>query len=323
MANRRFNRQQRKMIMIITFAVMILLITAVIVLSVNLADIYKKYQADEEYIAVQASKVYEYYNEKDVILMDDPTYGEIWLAALDDVPLSSYKQENLRIQGDYRYYTENGEKTSHLGIDVSYFQQDINWQLVKESGIEYVMIRVGYRGYETGSLNKDTRFDEYIKGATEAGLHVGVYFFSQAVTVEEALEEADFVLEAIAPYELSYPVVYDWEIIGGETARTEGMPAQMLTDCTAAFCNKIAKAGYIPMVYASKRQALLKTDMSALAGFDFWLAEYREEPTYPYEFQMWQYSPEARIPGIEGDTDINICFVDYSTIRKPTAEGTE
>lgn len=317
----------KKLIKLIVLPVIILAEAIVIVLLlVKNSELKLKFEADEDYIAAQASKVYEYYGEKDVVLMDDYTYGEVWLEALDDVPKCGYDYSRLKKINDFRYYNdENGHRASRLGVDVSYFQGDIDWATVKESGIEYAMIRVGYRGYETGSLNEDKRFREYIEGAQAAGLDTGVYFYSQAISVEEAEEEAEFVLKLIADYDITYPVVYDWEIVGDSAARTEGMPAHMLTDCTYAFCSKIARAGYLPMIYTVKKQALMKTDMSELAGFDVWIAEYADKPTYPYDFQMWQYASDAQVSGIMGDVDINISFVDYSAVRKgkPQSESVE
>ena len=299
---------------------------ALIAMGAKNSELETKYRADEDYIIAQASKTFEYYGEKDVILMDDYTYGEVWLAALEDVPLCSYDYSRLKRIGDFKYYNdENGHLSSRLGVDVSYFQGDIDWAMVKECGIDFAMLRVGYRGYETGSLNEDKRFREYIEGALEAGINVGVYFYSQAVSVEEAEEEADFVLSMISDYDITYPVAYDWEIVGESNARTNDMPAQMLTDCTYAFCSRISKAGYIPMIYSVKKQALMKTDMSALAGFEFWLAEYKDKPTYPYEFGMWQYASDAEIDGIKGSVDINLSFADYAAVRtgRPSEENTE
>ena len=113
-----------------------------------------------------------------------------------------------------------------------------------------------------------------------------------------------------------YPVVFDWEIVGDETARTNEVSADVLNDCAAAFCNRIAKGGHIPMVYSVKRMALTKLDMSRLAGFDFWLAEYRDIPEYPYYFTMWQYASDGRVSGIEGDVDLNMSLVDYSKVKR-------
>lgn len=273
-------------------------------------------KADEEYLSAESSRVFEYYGEKDVIKLDDPTYGDTWLAALTDVPRHTLDYGNVKTENGFKHYYENGEKLNTTGIDVSYHQGDINWTAVKADGVDFVMIRLGYRGYETGNINIDERFHEYAQGALDAGLDIGVYFYSQALTAEEAQEEARTVLAEIKDYEITYPVVFDWEIVGEETARTNDISSEKLNECAAVFCNTVARGGYIPMIYSVKRMALLKYDLSELAGFDFWLAEYREEPEFPYEFTIWQYASDGRVNGIEGEVDLNMSFVDYSKVRR-------
>ena len=136
------------------------------------------------------------------------------------------------------------------------------------------------------------------------------------MTPEEAVEEAEVVLNEIGDYEIMYPVVFDWEIVGDESARTNVVSADVLNECAAAFCNRIARGGHIPMVYSVKKMALTKFDMSRLAGFDFWLAEYRDIPEYPYYFTMWQYASDGHVNGIEGEVDLNMSLVDYSKVKR-------
>lgn len=152
---------------------------------------------------------------------------------------------------DGRTYYMGDELTPAYGIDVSTHQGEIDWQAVAGDGVEFAMIRLGYRGYTAGSLNLDARFVQNIEGALEAGLKVGVYFFSQAITVEEAIEEAQFVLDALEPYAglLDFPVVFDWEDIGTTTARTYKLDTDILNACALAFCGEIEAAGYEPMIY--------------------------------------------------------------------------
>ena len=286
------------------------------VLGINNARLDKALKEDEEYISAEASRVFEYFGEKDVINLDDPTYGDTWLAALTDVPRHEVDFDNVKFENGFKNYYIDGVKVNKTGIDVSYHQGDIDWEAVKADGVEFAMLRLGYRGYESGQINIDERFHEYAEGALDAGLDIGVYFYSQAVSAEEAVEEAEAVLREIEGYEIMYPVVFDWEIVGDETARTNEVSADLLNDCAAAFCNRIAKGGYIPMVYSVKRMALTKLDMSRLAGFDFWLAEYRDIPEYPYYFTMWQYASDGRVSGIEGDVDLNMSLVDYSKVKR-------
>lgn len=285
-------------------------------LGINSARLDKALKEDEEYISAEASRVFEYFGEKDVINLDDPTYGDTWMAALTDVPRHEVDFDNVKLENGFKNYYIDGVKVNKTGVDVSYHQGDIDWEAVKADGVDFAMIRLGYRGYESGQINVDERFHEYAEGALDSGLDIGVYFYSQAVTVEEAVEEAEAVLREIEGYEIMYPVVFDWEIVGDESARTNDVSADVLNECAAAFCNRIAKGGHIPMVYSVKKMALTKFDMSRLAGFDFWLAEYRDIPEYPYYFTMWQYASDGRVNGIEGDVDLNMSLVDYSKVKR-------
>lgn len=286
------------------------------VLGVKTSELDKALTEDEEYISAEASRVFEYYGEKDVINLADPTYGDTWLAALSDVPRHEMDFDNVRLENGFKNYYIDGVKANKTGIDVSYHQGDIDWEAVKADGVDFAMLRLGYRGYESGQINVDERFHEYADGALGAGLDIGVYFYSQAVTPEEAVEEAEAVLNEIGDYEIMYPVVFDWEIVGDESARTNVVSADVLNECAASFCNRIARGGHIPMVYSVKKMALTKFDMSRLAGFDFWLAEYRDIPEYPYYFTMWQYASDGHVNGIEGEVDLNMSLVDYSEVKR-------
>lgn len=246
------------------------------------------------------------------IFLSDNTYGEIFLPVYADVPEFSKNRDNIISRNGYDFYKENGEITSIPGIDVSVHQGNIDWEKVKEAGIEFAMIRVGYRTYGGGEIKLDESFAENLDKADKAGIKTGVYFFSQATSVEEAQEEANTVIEAIKPYNVTYPVVYDWEVIYDDKARTDDLSVDVLNDCCIAFCDSIKSAGYTPMIYQNKRATLFKLDLPRLRDYDFWLAEYGEKPTYFYDFQMWQYSNTGKIPGIDGEVDLNICFRDYS-----------
>jgi len=246
------------------------------------------------------------------ILLSDSTFGEIFLPVYEDVPACSLNMESIITRNGYSFYKENGEITSIPGIDVSVHQGDIDWTQVKEAGIEFAMIRVGYRTYGGGEIKFDESFADNLAGAEAAGIKTGVYFFSQAVTVDEAVAEADAIIDAIAPYNVTYPVVYDWEIIYDDKARTDDIPVDVLTDSCIAFCERVKSAGYTPMIYQNKRTTLFKLDLPRLKDYDFWLAEYGDKPTYYYDYEMWQYSSTGKVPGISGDVDMNICFKDYS-----------
>ena len=206
---------------------------------------------------------------------------------------------------------ENGFMTcsampSRLGIDVSTFQGDIDWQKVKEAGITFAIIRVGGRGYgEAGTLYADKRAQDNSKGAKEDGLEVGAYFFSQAVNETEAVEEADYVLEQVKDWELTMPIVFDWEYIS-EEARTTYVEPQMLTDCMNAFSARIRQAGYQPMIYVNMDQAADSFYIEEVEDTALWLAMYNGWKENPYKVAMWQYTNTGSVPGISGNVDINL-----------------
>lgn len=215
-------------------------------------------------------------------------------------------------RNDFQYNENNylsclpGESSN--GIDVSAYQKDVDWEQVKESGIEFAMIRVGYRGYgQKGTLVQDEYAIPNLEYATAAGLDVGVYFFSQALNIQEVEEEVEFLLRIIEGYDLAMPVVYDWEYVSDE-ARTANMDARTLTDCSLHFCKLIEEAGYTPMVYFNKRQARELLYLPELKEYDFWLAWYSDRMNFPYKVKMWQYTCTGKVPGIEGDVDINVLF---------------
>ena len=200
----------------------------------------------------------------------------------------------------------NGE--SVLGIDVSTHQKQIDWQQVRAAGVEFVMICLGYRGSEQGLLFEDEWAQINYEGAKAAGLKVGGYFFSQSVSVQEAREEAQYAIKIIAGWELDMPLVYDWEYISQES-RTGFVDARLLTDCTKAFCEEVEAAGYDAMVYFNPEQSRKQMYLEELTDYGFWLAMYTEEMTYEYRVDMWQYTCEGAVPGIEGPVDINLYFV--------------
>lgn len=197
-----------------------------------------------------------------------------------------------------------------IGIDVSYFQENIDWERVKADGVDFVFIRIGFRGYgEEGTLNVDSAFHENIKGAQAAGLEVGVYFFAQAINEEEAIEEANFVLKELEGYELQMPVVYDPETIRHTEARTDNVTKEQFTKNTLAFCKTIEEAGYDSMIYCNLLWQVFKLEMSDLQHIPTWYADYEFFPQTPYHFEIWQYTQSGEVDGIEGDVDINLQLI--------------
>lgn len=200
------------------------------------------------------------------------------------------------------------DATNQFGIDVSKWNGDIDWDKVKADGVEFVMIRAGYRGSVTGALVEDPNFLANIRGAKRAGLKVGVYFFTQAVNEVEAVEEASMVIALCDGYELDYPVIIDSEGAGGE-GRADSLDVETRTKVCAAFCETIENAGYESGVYASRSWYNANLDVPELDKYRIWLAEYRSTPLYNGYYDMWQYTSKGKIDGIEGNVDLNISYM--------------
>lgn len=198
------------------------------------------------------------------------------------------------------------------GIDVSAHQKEIDWSRVAAAGMRFAMIRAGYRGYTLGAIQKDEYFDANMRGALSNGMEVGVYFFSQALTPAEAEEEAYQLLEWIRDYNVTYPVVFDWEEQDKEDSRTQGCDGNTVTACALAFCKVIEDAGYTPMTYGSPTKVYKgNLALEYLQDYPFWLAHYTKDtaPTsFRYHYSMWQYSSSGAVDGIDGRVDLNICL---------------
>ena len=186
--------------------------------------------------------------------------------------------------------------TAKLGVDISSHQEWVDWDALAASPVDFVILRAGYRGYGDGSVNIDSYFAENIAAARNAGLGVGVYFFSQALTPEEAEEEARTVLAQLADYQIDYPIYYDWEPISDENARTATISATEITSCAQRFCQTIEQAGYRAGVYFNLDIALSYYHLTDLMDYEFWLAEYQDTPSYPFAFGMWQYTDQGPDP---------------------------
>ena len=210
---------------------------------------------------------------------------------------------------DFQYNRNNYlyclRQDSYPGVDVSAFQRDIDWQQVKDSGIRFAMLRLGYRGYESGKLVEDEYIQKNLKATKEVGMPIGAYFFSQALTIQEVDEEIAFMLKVLGEYELHMPIVLDWEI-PTENARTAKMDAKTLTALQKHFCETMTEKGYTPMVYFNWHQSNTLLYLNELEAYPFWLALYTNRMTYPYHVEMWQYTASGKVPGIPGDVDINV-----------------
>ncbi len=234
-----------------------------------------------------------------------PTEPPTTASAQPTLPPNPYRADDFVLSGEFLTLKGGG---SEIGVDVSYYQQEIDWQQVRDAGITFAIVRLGYRGYESGELFPDERVAENLRGARRAGLKVGAYFYSQAVTAEEAAQEAHYALELLDGFIPDMPLAYDWEFVSESAARTDDMDMQTLTTCIVSFCETIRDAGYEAMVYLNPYLAQNYVDLAPLydRGYPIWLAHYTQAMTFPYAVQMWQYSCTASVPGIAGKVDLNI-----------------
>ncbi len=195
--------------------------------------------------------------------------------------------------------------TSSVGIDISQWVEDIDFAAVKKYGIEYVILRLGYRGYTEGGLFLDENFEKYIKAAQKAGLKVGVYFVTQAISEEEAVKEAEYVLKYISGHKIEMPVYIDMEEVY-DTARTDELTAEDFTKVAIAFCQKIEEAGYRGGIYANETWFNNKLDFDKIKHYDIWLAKYSDTLSTDLAINMWQYSSEGTVDGTEMWVDMNV-----------------
>lgn len=246
----------------------------------------------------------------DEILVSDLYSGEMLIPKYD-LPKNEYSKAKFREKNGYLQYDEF---SARLGVDVSEYQGDIDWEAVEAAGMDFAFVRLGFRGATRGLLNVDAKFEQNLQQATDAGLFVGVYFFSQAITEAEAEAEAEFVIETLNGRKLAYPVVFDWEPpsnSGAENYRTTDVEGQQVTKFARAFCEKIKEAGYKPCVYTNKYMAYEFFNLEELKDYDLWYAEYQLTPSLYYDFRIWQYTETGSVPGIDGNVDIDICFRPY------------
>lgn len=257
-----------------------------------------------------ANLIYEnywnYIKQSYIIVGDDRETCQLYKIS-SKVARHDYDLERFQLDDDgYMRYSDDNIKNAKLGIDVSGHQGTIDWDQVKEAGIQFAMIRLGYRGYTQGGLALDDNYVTNIETALESKMPVGVYFYTQAVSYEEGVEEAQYVLKNIADYKISYPVVIDTEKMEAEGARANDISNEERTDAIVGFCETIKEAGYTPMIYANRNWYAQNLDMDRLGDYQLWLAQYSNVPDFPYLFTGWQYTSEGSVPGISGSVDIDV-----------------
>lgn len=238
----------------------------------------------------------------------------VWMTPLPGVEANSLTADDFSDRSGCPTYTGSDYQVLR-GIDVSEHQHEIDWAQVAASGVDYAYVRLGYRGYTEGGLFEDPYFRANVEGALANGLQVSVYFFSQAISVQEAIEEAEYVLARIRDYNITLPVVYDWEKINGETAaRTDNLDFSILNDCAVAFCDTVKNAGYEPAIYFNRHLGYYGYDLSRMTDYDFWFALPESSfPNFYYAVDMWQYSFTEQVPGIAEPTDMNLMFIPLET----------
>lgn len=231
---------------------------------------------------------------------------------LDSVEKHTYNASNFSMNemGEITY-SDAGNVISHKTIDVSKYQEDIDWAAVAGDGVEYAFIRLGLRGYQSGALVLDDTFADNMMNAQNAGIKTGAYFFTQAVNVEEAVEEADFVIENLEGYDVECPVVFDVEMITSGEGRANQLSIEERTAICIAFCEKIKEAGYIPMIYGNIKCFVNMVDMTQLESYEKWFAFYDSYLYFPYKVSMWQYTESGSVNGIKGKVDLNISFKEW------------
>lgn len=272
----------------------------------------KRMDISDPQLSTMAENVYWNFVNHRFILVYDETGILQWVKIDNDFGRHQYDFDSALIdEGYFKYYTEDGQIASSVGIDVSRYQGNINWSQVKAAGVDFAFIRLGYRGYGNGAIRLDDTFDRNVAEALKNDLNVGVYFYSQAITYEEGVEEARFVLENIRPYNINLPIVLDTEDAEDDDARTNGLTPEQRSQACLGFLETIRDAGYEPMIYANLRWIALNLDVSQLYGYEVWFAQYANEPTLPYHYKIWQYTADGTVPGISQPVDLNIGFDFY------------
>ena len=243
-----------------------------------------------------------------MVEVSDGAGGTMWVDEVEELEPFRMDRALFSVEDGIAVYSGEEYKL-RLGVDVSDHQGEIDWQAVADSGIEFAIIRCGWRGYSAGGLNEDATFHRNIQEAQAAGIDVGVYFFSQATSMAEAAEEALFTLKLLEGYELQLPVFFDWEKIGTDAARTDDVPGETVTEACLEFCRLIESEGYDAGVYAYLNLAYYTYDLAKLRGMTIWMGDPGSAPEFHYDHDYWQYTFTGAVPGIEGEVDMDVIYV--------------
>ena len=259
----------------------------------------------DTYMQALSEDNYERFMHASYIRLTDK-YGQLHKIKISaDIARHDWDFSNLQSDGNIKNYVNSDGTVKKIGIDVSEHQGSINWQRAADY-VDFAFIRIGYRGYAGGTLVDDGYYSSNMTGATENGIPVGVYFYSQAINYEEGVEEANFVLSHLGEYHLSYPIVLDREDPMQEDARTNDLSKEEHTQAALGFLETIRAAGYPVMTYTNRNYYALYLELERIYDYPVWFAQYADEPDWPYKFSIWQYTESGEIPGISGFVDLNI-----------------
>ncbi|MBQ8860585.1 MAG: glycoside hydrolase family 25 protein [Ruminococcus sp.] len=295
--------------LLIIILVVVLVIVAVAVITAINRNNNEKPNSETLFVEQETEVI----KKGEKISINDPSLGMIEIEAVEGFPKNTYNNDNFILDenGLMTYYLDENV-ASCMGVDLSEYQGEVDFDALKSQGFEYVILRIGGRYYgEEGKMYEDTKFFDYYKAATKAGLKVGAYFFSQAKNEIEGIEEANHVLSILGNVKLDYPIAFDWEHIEGDDARTDDVSGADLTAAALAFCNTIDEHGYSSIIYSNTYLMYYMYDLSQLKEIDFWIADYENKPSMYYNFTMWQYNIEGQVEGINGNVDLNICMKNY------------
>lgn len=249
--------------------------------------------------------------DADHLAVTDEKGTKKYYEVLSKVPKNDYDFDEYLVNDEGKLSYEDKKREALKGIDLSKYNGAVDFEKVKEAGIDYAMLRLGSRGYGTGAITLDEKFVEYAQNAALHNIPIGAYFFSQAITTAEAVEEANYIVGAVGTFNIKYPIAIDIEEVTEDEARTEDLTVKERTAVVKAFCDTVKSFGYKPAIYASRDMLIAGLDLEELDGIDVWLSDSKIPTDYPYKFTMWQYSDKGRIEGIDRDVDLNLSFVNY------------
>lgn len=243
------------------------------------------------------------------ITLEDGTkkYYEI----LSDVPKNDYDFEKYLENNEGRLSYKDTKRTAVLGVDLSKYNGNVDFSKLKDAGVNFAMLRLGSRGYGSGTITLDDKFVEYAQNAALAGIYTGAYFYSSAINEAEAIEEANYIVGAVSGFNIKYPIAIDVEKVTGDTSRTEKLTVAERTAIVKAFCDTVKGYGYNPIIYAHRDLLISGLNLEDLDSYDVWLCDYSTKTDYPYRFSLWQFTQDGKVQGIDGNVDLDLCFIKY------------